>query len=200
MSKLEVIIGNKMIYGYCRVSTKCQVKGNSLDEQNQDILNRYEGAKIIIESSSGAGERKIFNKVMETLKEGDILVCSKLDRFCRTTKEGLEYIDRLLEKGVSIHILNLGLIENTSMGRLIVTCLLAFAEFERSMIIERTQNGKSIAKQREDFKEGRPNKYSIKQVEHALSLLSVNGGTMSYKQVEDVTGISKSTLIRKIKK
>ncbi len=189
-----------MIYGYCRVSTKYQVKGNSLDEQKKDILNRYKEAKIIIESSSGAGDRKVFNMIMETLKKGDVLVCSKLDRFCRTAKEGLEYIDVLLEKGVSIHILNLGLIENTSMGRLIVTCLLAFAEFERSMIIERTQNGKAIAKQSKDFKEGRPNKYNIKQIEHALSLLSVNGGTMSYKQVEYVTGISKSTLIRKNKK
>ena len=78
------------------------------------------------------------------------------------------------------------------MGRLIVTNLLAFAEFERSMIIERTQGGKAIAKQKADFKEGRPPKYSKKKINHALELLKSN----SYKEVEALTGISKSTLIR----
>jgi DNA invertase Pin-like site-specific DNA recombinase len=68
----------------------------------------------------------------------------------------------------------------------------SFAEFERDMIVERTQEGKAITKQREDFREGRPNKYSKKQIEHVLGLLATN----SYKQVEEITGISKSTLIR----
>ena len=60
------------------------------------------------------------------------------------------------------------------------------------MIVERTQEGKAIAKQKDDFREGRPNKYSKKQIEHALQLLE----SLSYKQVEAMTGISKSTLIR----
>lgn len=64
-----------------------------------------------------------------SLKEGDTLVVTKLDRFCRTTKEGLEYIDKLISKGIKIHIFNMGLIEDTPMGKLIVTNLLAFAEF-----------------------------------------------------------------------
>ncbi|MDU1604732.1 MAG: recombinase family protein [Clostridium sp.] len=72
-----------------------------------------------------------------------------LDRFCRTTKKGLQYIDMLIGKGVKIHILNIGLIEDTPMRRLIVTNLLAFTEFERAMIIERTQSGKAIAKTKE---------------------------------------------------
>jgi DNA invertase Pin-like site-specific DNA recombinase len=70
--------------------------------------------------------------------------------------------------------------------------MLDFAESERGMIVERTQEGKAIAKQKPDFKEGRPKKYGKKQIEHALKLLENN----SYKQVEDKTGISKSTLIR----
>ena len=60
------------------------------------------------------------------------------------------------------------------------------------MIIERTQGGKAIAKQRADFKEGRPKKYNTKKLNHALGLLE----SYSYKQVEELTGISKSTLIR----
>lgn len=101
----------------------------------------------------------------------------------------------LLEKGVKIHILNIGLIENTPIGKLIVTNLLAFAEFERAMIIERTQSGKAIAKTKEGFKEGRPKKYTKKQLDNALSMLTINGGNHSYSQVEELLRISKSTLI-----
>jgi DNA invertase Pin-like site-specific DNA recombinase len=60
------------------------------------------------------------------------------------------------------------------------------------MIIERTQEGKAIARQDKDFKEGRPKTYSKKQIDHALDLLK----SKTYKQVEELTGISKSTLIR----
>lgn len=70
--------------------------------------------------------------------------------------------------------------------------MLAFAEFERDMIVERTQEGKAIANQNPDFKEGRPKKFSKVQIKHALDLLN----EYSYKQVEQMTGISKSTLIR----
>jgi len=90
----------------------------------------------------------------------------------------------------------MGLVEDTPTGRLILSVMLAFAEFERDMIVERTQEGKAIAKQNPDFREGRPNKYGKEQVEHALNLLETN----SYKQVEALTGISKSTLIRAKKK
>lgn len=184
------------IIGYCRVSTKGQLEGNSIEEQKTSIIQRYANAEIVEESFSGAKERKIFNYVLSSLNEGETLVVTKLDRFCRTTKEGLEYIDKLMSKGVKIHILNMGLIEDTPMGRLIVTNLLAFAEFERAMIIERTQSGKAIAKQKEGFKEGRPKKHTLKQIDNALSMLSVNGGKYSYTEVAEITNISKSTLIR----
>ncbi len=181
-----------MKYGYARVSTKGQLDGNSIEEQTIAIKNLYADAEIIVESYSGAKERPLFNQILEKAQKDDYLIVTKLDRSCRSTKEGLEYIDLLMNKGVKIHILNMGLIENTPMGRLIVTNLLAFAEFERAMIIERTQGGKQIAKQRPDFKEGRPKKYNSKKINHALELLKTN----SYKQVEELTGISKSTLIR----
>lgn len=184
------------IIGYCRVSTKGQLEGNSIEEQRKSIIERYSNAEIVEESYSGAKERKIFNEVLSSLEEGDTLVVTKLDRFCRSTKEGLEYIDKLMNKGVKIHILNMGLIEDTPMGRLIVTNLLAFAEFERAMIIERNQSGKAIAKQKKGFKEGRPKKHTIKQIDNALSMLIVNGGKYSYTEVAEITNISKSTLIR----
>ena len=82
------------------------------------------------------------------------------------------------------------------MGQFFITTLLAVAEMERNMIIERTQNGKAIARQKEGFKEGRPKKYTKQQLNNALSMLTINGGEYSYKQVEQLLGISKSTLIR----
>ncbi|CAH2212594.1 recombinase family protein [Tepidibacter aestuarii] len=185
-----------MIYGYARVSTKGQLDGNSIEEQREKILKEYPEAIIKEESYSGEKERFIFNEILKELKDGDKLVVTKLDRFCKTTKEGLEYIDRLRSKNVKIHILNMRWIDNTPIGRLIVTNLLAFSEFERAMIIERTQEGKAIAKKKKGFKEGRPKKYTPKQLNHAISMLEDN----SYNEVVQITGISKSTLIREVRK
>lgn len=86
------------------------------------------------------------------------------------------------------------------MGRLIITNLLAFAEFERSMIIERTAAGKAIARTKDGYKEGRPRTYTDKQLDNALGMLSVNGGIYSYNEVAELLGISKSTLIREQKR
>lgn len=147
-----------MIYGYARVSTAKQLDGNSFEEQTKEIISRYSDAKMVYEQESGAEVRPIFLELLSTLSEGDTLVVTKLDRFCRSTKEGLGYIDDLMAKGVVIHILNMGVIENTPIGRMIVTNLLAFAEFERAMIRERTQSGKAIARTKEGWVEGRPRK------------------------------------------
>ena len=86
----------------------------------------------------------------------------------------------------------MGCIDNTPTGKLILTVMLAFAEFERDMIVERTQEGRAIARLNPDYKEGRKKKFTSQQINHALELLE----THSYKQVEALTGISKSTLIR----
>jgi DNA invertase Pin-like site-specific DNA recombinase len=149
-----------MVYGYCRVSTKGQQRyGTSLEEQKREILDVYSGAEIVQEAYSGAKERPLFDELTEKLREGDILVVCKLDRFARSVSHGLEYITRLQDKGVKIHILNMGLIENTAMGRLIVTNLLAFAEFERAVILERTQAGKEAAAAADpNWRAGRPRK------------------------------------------
>lgn len=137
--------------------------------------------------------------MIDNLKNGDVLVVTKLDRFCRSTKEGLDIIDQLMNSGVKVHILNMGLIENTPIGKLIITNLLAFAEFERNMIVERTQLGKEIAKKKDGFKEGRPKSYTKKQLDNAWNMLSINGGNYSYSEVAEITGISKSTITREVR-
>jgi len=177
-----------MKYGYARVSTQ----GQNLTVQIEAL--KSEGCEVVYQEkfTGTTTHRPQLDEVIAMLKEGDTLTVTKLDRLARNTKEGIEIIEGLFEKGVKVHVLNVGLLEDTHMGRFFLTTLLAVAEMERNMIVERTQEGKAIAKQRDDFREGRPNKYSKKQIEHALKLLE----THSYKQVEDVTGISKSTLIR----
>ena len=120
------------------------------------------------------------------------MVC-KLDRFARTAIEGVQVVRELFERGVSVHILNMGLVENTLTGNLILTVMLAFAEYERGMIVERTQTGKVVARQDPNFKDGRPKKFTTEQIALALSLLE-QGKT--YRQITTMTGISKSTLIR----
>lgn len=144
-----------MIYGYARVSTQGQADGNSFEDQTEKIKNRYSGAQMFYEAESGAETRPVFLEIIEKLEKDDVLVVTKLDRFCRKTKDGLEYIERIRKKGAIIHILNMGIVEDTPMGNMIITNLLAFAEFERAMIRERTMSGKAIARQKPDWREGR---------------------------------------------
>ncbi|MDJ0287462.1 MULTISPECIES: recombinase family protein [Bacillus] len=177
-----------MKYGYARVSTLSQ------ELEVQIIALEKEGCdNIYSERITGTkSERLQLQKVLSIIKEGDTLVVTKLDRLARNTVEGIQIVKGLFSKGVRVHVLNVGLLEDTTMGSFFLTTLLAVAEMERNLIVERTQEGKAIAKQRDDFREGRPNKYNKKQIEHALKLLQ----TESYKEVENKTGISKSTLIR----
>jgi len=86
----------------------------------------------------------------------------------------------------------MGILDDTPAGKLVTTVMFAFAEFERDMIVERTQEGKAVARMNPNFREGRPRKYSPVQIQHALSLLE----DYSYKQVESMTGISVPTLSR----
>ena len=175
--------------GYCRVSTKNQLEGTSLTDQAEKIREQYPEAEIISEQYSGAKARPLFDKTVEELMPGDMLVVTKLDRFCRTTKEGLEYIDRLLAKDVKIHILNMGLIENNPIGRLIVTQLLAFAEFERAMITERMQGGRAYKRETDpEYKDGRK-KVEIDR-EKAQALLDSG---MSVSEMCKQLGISRGT-------
>lgn len=183
-----------MIYGYARVSTATQGRdGNSLEDQVA-ALEKYGCQEIIEEAFSGKTmERPKFQRLLDRLQEGDTLVVCKLDRFARTAIEGVQTVRELFERGVRVHILNMGLIENTLTGNLILTVMLAFAEYERGMIVERTQTGKAVARQDPNFRDGRPKKYTPQQIQLALDLLE-QGRT--YRQITEMTGISKSTLIR----
>ncbi len=186
-----------MVYGYARVSTKGQAKdGNSLEAQASAI--KAAGAeKVYSDAFTGTKKnRPELDKLLSEIKEGDKLIVTKLDRIARSATQGAELIQSLLDRDITIHILNMGVLDNTPTGKLIRTIFLAFAEFERDMIVERTQEGKTIAKEKPNFREGRPPKFDDMQIENALNLLE----KYSYSKVSKLTGISKSTLIRSKRK
>ena len=189
------------IYGYIRVSTRSQLEGNGLEVQREAILSKYVNAEIIEEQFTGkTTQRPEFQDLIGKLQKGDTLVVHKLDRFARTTIEGMELMEDLQKKGITVEILNFGEVTGgfTSNNKLMMQIMLAFAEYERDMIVERTQAGKAMARANaeakgEKFKEGRPKVHKDKQKEHAMELL--NSGK-TYREVEELTGMSKSTLIR----
>ena len=178
-----------MICGYARVSTKLQEReGNSLEAQEQQL--KAAGARIVFtESFTGATlDRPQLNELRKALEAGDTLMITKLDRLARSASQGIAFIEDLLSHGISVHVLNMGLMDNTPTGKLIRSILLAFAEFERDMIVERTQEGRRLS----GHYGGRPKKYTREQLEHEMLLLETN----SYQQVSTMTGISVSTLYR----
>ncbi|WP_375199773.1 recombinase family protein [Bacillus sp. RS11] len=179
------------VYGYARVSTV----GQDLEAQIQQL--EQNGASIIYQEkfTGTKTDRPQFNELLNVLKEGDTLMVTKLDRFARSAWQGSKLVNELVECGIKVNILNIGLLDNTPASKLIKNIFLAFAEFERDMIVERTQEGKAIAKQNPNYREGRKPTYTKAQLDHAMELKE----THSFKQVEAKTKISMSTLKREAK-
>lgn len=183
-----------MKIGYARVSTRGQAReGNGLEAQEEALKNA--GAeKVFKETFTGTRiDRPELQKALSELKPGDTLIVTKLDRIARSAAKGTELVTDLLNRNINVHILNMGLLDNSPAGKLILTVMLAFAEFERNLIVDRTQEGRVMARSNNpDYREGRKSKYSKRQIENALQMLRTN----SYREVESITGISKSTLVR----
>lgn len=186
-----------MVYGYARVSSKGQDKyGNGLDVQEKQLKDN--GATIIYpESYTGTKKsRPKLDELMTVLKEGDTLVVTKLDRIARSTRDGLDIIDELLDKGVAIHILNMGKFDNSPSGKLMRTIFFAFAEFERDMIVERTNEGKSICRESNpNWREGRK-EIEIPGFEKFIE--KQKRGEMSVKECCSHLNISRSTWYNRV--
>lgn len=185
-------------FGYARVSTPGQLKGNSLQEQVEQLKSAgVPEENIVTEQYTGRTmNRPEFQKLLGILRQGDILVCTKFDRFARSVKEGLEIIDALHKKGVYMEILQFGRqpLDDSPVGQLMRNIMLSFAEFERSMIIDRMREGKEIARKRPGYHEGHP-PISTDRISHALELLEGH----SYRETARMTGISTATLQKYVK-
>lgn len=182
-----------MKYGYARVSTADQKLENQLE-----ALKIAGADKIYQEKFTGTTtERPEFSKLLQQLNPNDTLIVTKLDRFARNTREALDIIQDLFNSEVKVNILNMGLIDNTPTGQLIFTIFSAFAQFERDMIVTRTQEGKAYAKRNDPhFREGRPQTYTDEQMRLAYQLRQQG---MTYKMIARKTGISERTQQRRFK-
>ena len=145
-----------MIYGYARVSTLGQTKGNSLEDQERQ-LKEAGAVKIYKDSYTGTKiDRPSLSKLLAVMEAGDTFTVTKLDRIARSVKDGIEFFDSLIARGIKVNVLNIGVMDDTPTGKLIRNVFLSFAEFERDMIVQRTMEGKAIARERADYREGRP--------------------------------------------
>ena len=185
-----------MKFAYARVSTRKQSRdGNGLNKQIAKLKAAGYDELVVEEFTGSTTKRPYLDALIQRLQQGDTLIVTKLDRFARSTAEGSKLISDLLQRGVAVHILNMGLIDNTPTGKLITHILLAFAEYERDMIIERTQAGKEIARSKDGFRDGRP-PIDQKRKDFAVDLILNQHKT--YREVAELTGLSKSTLIRAV--
>lgn len=187
-----------MIYGYARVSTKGQARdGNSLESQTAS-LSEAGATKIYYDSFTGTKiERPEFDKLKAVLQSGDTIVVTKLDRLARSASQGSQMIEYLISQGVIVHILNLGVMDNTPTGKLIRNIMLSFAEFERDMIVERTQEGKAIARYKGIRVDGRPKKEIPSDVFQQLKEKQQNG-EMTVTECCSQLNISRSTWYKNI--
>ncbi|WP_270631563.1 recombinase family protein [Limosilactobacillus mucosae] len=180
-----------MKYGYARVSTESQ----SLSTQLQ-LLKQVGIDEIFQEKyTRTTTKRPEFARLLAIVQPNDVIIVTKLDRFARNTGEDLQMIQQLFENQVKINILNMGTIDDTPVGRLIFTVFSAFAQFERDMIVTRTQEGKSYARRHNPkYHEGRPKVYSDEKIWQVYQLHQKG---MTYRELSLRTGISISTLRRR---
>lgn len=185
-----------MIFGYARISGNAQlIHDNALDEQIGKLIES--GCEKIISEQYSFDEKELskFLQLVKILGVGDTLIVTKLDRFTRNAEEALEMIKILIDKGIKFKVLNLGTFDNTPQGEIALNMFSAFVEFE-NMIMKDNQASKEFTKTKEGYREGRPPKFTDEMLEHALDLLTVNGGSYTYKKTEEETGISVRTLTR----
>ena len=186
-----------MIRGYARVSTKRQERGTSLDDQRAAL--QAEGCQEIYQDvySGASMARPEFDRLCSEVQPGDTIVVTKMDRFARTETEAYDQVLGWVQNGVKVRVLNMGTIEDTEIGRLILHIMLSFAEFERDMIVSRCQGGRAYKRATDpDYREGRKPGYSKAQLDHAVDLLHDH----NFSEVAAMTGMSRSTVTREARK
>ena len=188
-----------MIHGYIRVSTQNQGRyGNSQEAQMRALEQAGMNMCWIEEFTGTTRDRPVLNELMSLISKGDTLVVTKLDRIARSTIDGIEIIEELLEKGVTVNVLNMGIMDNTPTGKLIRSVFFAFASFERDMIVQRCDEGRRVARQKPGYREGRPRKnISVDRLKELLE--KQQNGLISVAQCCSELEISKTTWYHLIK-
>jgi DNA invertase Pin-like site-specific DNA recombinase len=142
-----------MKIGYARTSTVEQAAGF---EAQLAELTALGCEKIFREQVSSVAERPQLTATLDYLRDGDVLIVTKLDRLARSVPHLLEVVDRVRAKGASAEVLNLGKLDDTATGKLMLTMLGAIAAFEREMMLERQREGIAAAKAAGKYKGRKP--------------------------------------------
>lgn len=183
-----------MDIGYARVSTG----GQELEDQREQLAAAG-CQRIFLETVSGAapmGQRPELTRLLDHLRPGDVVTVTRLDRLARSTRELLQIVERLQASEAGFRSLGEPWADTTSpAGRMVMTVFSGVAEFERSLIVERTQRGRRAAKAR-GVQFGRRRKLSDDQVEHAKRLVFEEQKPVS--EVARLFSVHRSTLYRLI--
>lgn len=179
------------IFGYARVSTEQQ----NLDRQ-LDALRKYGVDIIYNEKMTGTKrDRPELSKLLDRMTEGDTVVVESLSRLGRSTKDLIELTELFEQKGVHLVSLKEQIDTSTSTGKLLFTLMSAIAQFERDVIADRTREGLRSARAR-GRTGGRP-RADPTAIKKALRLYDTK--EYSIKEIEELTGVKKSTLYRSLK-
>ena len=138
-----------MLVGYARVSTLDQLAGFN-DQVEQ--LRRLGVEKIFQEQVSAVAGRPRLEAALDFVRDGDVLIVTRLDRLARSTKHFCEIHERLERKGVKLKVLDLGIDTGTVTGRMIAEIVIAVAGFERRLLLERQKVGTAAAKSEGRYK------------------------------------------------
>ena len=178
------------IFGYARVSTESQ----NLDRQ-LDALEKYGVEMIYNEKMTGTKkDRPELLKLLDRMTDGDTVVVESLSRLGRSTKDLIELMELFQSKGVHLVSLKESIDTNSPTGKLLFTLMSAIAQFERDVIADRTREGLKSARAR-GRTGGRP-RADPEQVKKAVKLYKTEQYTI--KEIEELTGIKKSTLYRNL--
>jgi DNA invertase Pin-like site-specific DNA recombinase len=177
--------------GYARVSADDQVEHGQVDALKQAGVK-----EVIVEQASGVSDRPLLDSLVSSLNKGDGLVVTEVSRLGRTTSEVLLLADSLLERGVHLRILNLGIDTVTPAGGLVLTMMAGLAKFERQLLRERQRRGIEAARQRGKHL-GRPRLLDAAHAQNAIKRL-IAGETVAALARE--WRVSERTLSRLVNK
>ena len=180
---------NGTVIGYARVSTTEQNTTSQVD-----ALSQQGASKVFVDTYTGTKmSRPEFDKAMDYLREGDLLVVTRLDRLGRSTKDLLSIAEQLKVRGIGLKVLEQNIDTSTAEGRLFFTIVSAFAEFEHSLIVSRTRDGLAAARAR-GRTGGRKPKLSEAQVREIKKLYSA--GEKSVAEIANLFSTSRPTIYR----
>jgi DNA invertase Pin-like site-specific DNA recombinase len=180
--------------GYARVSTEDQDLTRQRDELQGAGCSRIFAEKI----TGSHSKRPELARLLDHIRAGDVVMVTRLDRLARSTRDLLDIAEQLQSKGAGLRSLAEPWANTTSAaGRMVLTVFAGIAEFERSLIIERTRGGREAAKKR-GVRFGRHPSLSPEQITHARQLIEQQSHTTG--EVAELLGVHRATLYRALNK